>query len=243
MRLMSVRPLAARLARRVARPALALALLAPLTVPAQEPGRVDSATRAAPAAPGANASAIADTIEYFLQARMADAIRADRDGWLGVRREAESRWAVERDIAQRLRGEVGGVEQQIDGVERRIKEARKAKNDTLRTAAEGEKRVLERRRDLVRLRRAVHEAQAEQARLERDHADAAVRAADAEQAIAERRLLATPADPVQRLAFEELQSRWLQALRTREARLYDVADRKFRVVEARIALLERSRRR
>jgi hypothetical protein len=41
--------------------------------------------------------------------------------------------------------------------------------------------------------------------------------------------------------FQELTSRWLQALRTRTARAYDLEDRRFKVVEAQLELLKRQR--
>ena len=85
-------------------------------------------------------------------------------------------------------------------------------------------------------------AQAEEARIHREFLDASVRATDAELAIAERREQVLPDDASQRTAFEELSSRWLQVLRTRAARAYDLEDRRFKVVEAQIDLLKRQRR-
>jgi chromosome segregation ATPase len=214
------------------------------TVPARAAAAAVTASTPTLAPTGAGgAAAIADTIEAGLVARTLAAIQGERDRWLGERRDAETRWATATTRAQAMRGEIAALERAIDTLARKASAARKEKRDADRAAAETERRATERALDIVRARREVVAAEGEQARLERDHADAAVRAADAEQAIAERRAVASHADPVQRLAFEELQSRWLQALRTREARNADVADRRFRVVEARLALLERERKR
>lgn len=244
-----------RSVRRVA--AGAVLVIAPVCMEAQEPAvprpatdsvvarpaTVVPATVTPATTPAAGSVAIADTIEAGLVARPLAAIQGDRDRWLVERREAETRWATATTRAQAMRAEIAALERTIDTLGRRASAARKEKRDADRTAAETERRAAERALDIVRARRDVVVAEGEQARLERDHADAAVRAADAEQAIAERRAVASHADPVQRLAFEELQSRWLQALRVREARNADVADRRVRVVDARQALLERERKR
>ena len=100
---------------------------------------------------------------------------------------------------------------------------------------------MERSLDLIQARFGLREAQAEAARVERDFFDASIQAADAELTIAERRDLVVPDDPAQRTAFQELTSRWLQALRTRAARAYDLEDRRFKVIEAQMLLLKRQR--
>lgn len=229
-------------------PAIAAAQEASASRPAADSGTAPAvapvtspATSAA--ATATSASAIADTIEAGLVARPLAAIQGERDRWLVERRDAETRWAAATARARTMRVEIEALERSVDTLGRKASAARKEKRDADRATAESERRAVARTLDIVRERREVVVAEGEQARLERDHADAAVRAADAEQAIAERRAVASHADPVQRLAFEELQSRWLQALRTREARNADVADRRLRVVEARQALLERERKR
>ncbi|MCU0619059.1 MAG: hypothetical protein MUF40_04020 [Gemmatimonadaceae bacterium] len=225
--------------------ALATAVLAPCVLAAQG-APADSAVRAAPPVPPAlvaSPAAIADTIEAGLVARGLDAIRGERDGFLVARREAETRWAERREAVQRTRTEIAQAERAREAAEEKSRAARKSKQDAERAAADQERRRIERTLLLLRATIEVREAEAELGRIERDAADAAVRAADAEQAIAERRQLASHADPVQRLAFEELQSRWLEALRLRTQREGDVVDRRYRVIEARQTLLERQRRR
>ena len=232
--------------------AVPAALLVAATVRAQQPSAPDSTaavprpspvTSAATPTAGDQAALLADSIEAGLAARASAAILADRDGWLAQRRDAETRWATANARAGALRDELRASEQLRDAVEKKLGLAKKEKREIDRAAAESERKGVERRIDLLRARRELAVAEGELARLEREHADAAVRAADAEQAVAERKAVATPVDPVQRIALEELQSRWLQALRTREQRAMDVADRRLRVVESRQALLERARRR
>ena len=183
----------------------------------------------------------ADTFELILTSRALDTVRREKDRFLGERRDAETRWTAMRDSASRLTASIGEVKTAITDASKREKSARKDKRDADRSAALADKRRLERSLSILESRVDLRMAQAEQARLERDFLDAAVRADDAELTIAERREQVLPDDPTQRTAFQELTSRWLQALRTRSARAYDVADRRFRVVEAQIELLKRLR--
>ena len=104
------------------------------------------------------------------------------------------------------------------------------------------KRQLERSFELIEARYDLRRAQIDQARIERDYLDASIRADDAELAIAERATQVLVTDPTQRSVFEELTNRWLQALRTRTARAYDLEDRRFKVIEAQLELLKRQRR-
>lgn len=183
----------------------------------------------------------ADTIEVILTARATDSVRVEKDRFLGERRDAETRWAALRDQASRLKGTIGELKDAIDAASAKEKLAKKDKRDADRIAAAADKRQIERSLALVQARYALREAQAEEARIQRDFIDASVRADDAELAIAERRDQVVPNDPSQRSAFQELTSRWLQALRTRTARAYDLEDRRFKVVEAQLALLKRQR--
>ena len=183
----------------------------------------------------------ADTFEVILTSRAQDTVRSEKDRFLGERRDAEMRWTAMRDSASRLKGSIGEVKSAINDASNREKSARKDKRDADRIAALADKRRLERALAILESRFELRQAQADQARLERDFLDAAVRADDAELAIAERREQVLPDDPTQRTAFQELTSRWLQALRTRSARAYDVEDRRFKVVEAQIELLKRLR--
>lgn len=186
-------------------------------------------------------SSAADTSESILMARSADSILTDKDRLLGERRDAESRWAALKDQELRLKAGIGEVKSAIGDAGNREKQAKKEKRDSDRIAAAADKKRLERALDLLEARYDLRRAQSEQARVERDHLDAAVRADDAELSLAERRAQVLPDDPTQLTAFQELTSRWLQALRTRSARAYDVEDRRFKVVEAQIELLKRQR--
>ncbi len=199
----------------------------------------------APALPPTPFPAVAaDTLEVIVSARAVDSVRVEKDRLLGERRDAESRWTTYRDQSARLKSGVGELKAAVDAAENREKAARKEKRDGDRIMAQVEKRRLERARDIVDARFGLRLAQVEYARIEREFLDAAVRADDAELAIAERRDALGPvamADPSQRQAFQELTNRWLQALRTKAARGYDVEDRRFKVVEAQLELLKRQR--
>ncbi len=146
-----------------------------------------------------------------------------------------------REQAEKLRAAIAEVKDAISAVNAKEKLARKDKRDNDRIFALTEKKQLERSLSLLEGRYALRLAQAEHARLMRDQLDAAIRADDAELAIAERQAQVVPNDPSQRSAFQELTSRWLQALRSQTARAYDVEDRRFKVVEAQIELLKRQR--
>ncbi len=183
----------------------------------------------------------ADTSEVILTARVVDTIRIEKDRFLGERRDAETRWTTLRDEGEKLKGQVAEIGNAIDAASAKEKQAKKDKRDTDRIAASAEKRQLERSLDLIEARFALRRAQIEKARMERDFLDASIRADDAELAIAERQAQVSPDDPSQRSVFQELTSRWLQALRTRTARAYDLEDRRFKVVEAQIDLLKRQR--
>lgn len=193
-----------------------------------------------PSAAALPASA-ADTNETIIVARARDTVRSEKDRLLGERRDAETRWAAMRDSASRLKASIGEVKSAINDASNREKAAKKEKRDGDRIAATADKRRLERSLELLEARFELRQAQGEQSRLERDWLDAWVRADDAELVIAERREQVLPDDPTQRTAFQELTSRWLQALRTRSARAYDLEDRRFKVVEAQIELLKRQR--
>ncbi len=186
-------------------------------------------------------SSAADTAEIILVARSADSIRTDKDRLLGERRDAEARWAALRDQELRLKASLSEVKSAIGDAGNREKQAKKEKRDGDRIAATDDRKRLERALDLIEARYGLRRAQSEQARVERDHIDAAVRADDAELSIAERQAQVLPDDPTQRTTFQELTSRWLQALRTRTARAYDLEDRRFKVVEAQMELLKRQR--
>ena len=186
-------------------------------------------------------SSAADTSEIVLVARTTDSIRTEKDRLLGERRDAETRWAGLKDQELRLKASISEVKVAIDDAGKREKQAKKDKREADRIAAAVDRKRLERALDLIESRYDLRRAESEEARVERDHLDAAVRADDAELAIAERREQVLPDDATQRTAFQELTSRWLQALRTRTARAYDVEDRRFKVVEARIELLKRQR--
>jgi hypothetical protein len=183
----------------------------------------------------------ADTIEVIMVARARDSVRSEKDRLLGERRDAELRWTMLRDSAQRLKAGVSEVKNAINDANNREKQAKKEKRDADRIAALADKRRLERSLDILEARYGLRAAQVEQAKQERDFLDASIRADDAELAIAERREQVLPDDPAQRAAFQELTSRWLQALRSRTARSYDLEDRRFKVVEAQIELLKRQR--
>ncbi len=183
----------------------------------------------------------ADTSEVILTARAVDTVRLEKDRLLGERRDAESRWTAVRDQGERLKAQIAEVKDALSGVNAKEKQAKKDKRDSDRIAASVEKRQLERSLELLEARYALRRTQIEQARLDRDFLDASVRADDAELAIAERQAQVVPNDPSQRSVFQELTSRWLQALRTRAARAYDLEDRRFKVVEAQMELLKRMR--
>jgi len=183
----------------------------------------------------------ADTIEIIITARDTDTVRIEKDRLLGERRDAETRWAGFRDQSLRLKATISELKGAISAASAKEKLAKKDKRDADRIAALADKRRIERSLDLVEARYELREAQAEEARVTRDFLDASVRADDAELEIAERRDQVVPDDPSQRTAFQELTSRWLQALRTRSARSNDVEDQRFKVIEAQIALLKRQR--
>jgi chromosome segregation ATPase len=174
-------------------------------------------------------------------ARSADTVRMEKDRLLSERRDAEAKWATLREQSARLRTSITEVRQAVSEANNRSKAAKKDKRDSDRAVAEVEKRQLERSLALLESRFDLRTAQAELAKVEREVLDASIRAADAEGAIAERRQQVLPDDPSQRGAFNELTSRWLQALRTRSARAYDLEDRRFKVVEAQIGMLKRQR--
>ena len=182
-----------------------------------------------------------DTSETIISARARDTVRSEKDRLLGERRDAETRWTSLRDSASRLKTSISEVKGAISDAGNREKSAKKDKRDADRIAALADKRRLERSLDILEARYDLRQAQADQAKQERDFLDASVRADDAELVISERREQVLPDDPTQRPAFQELTSRWLQALRTRSARAYDVEDRRFKVVEAQIELLKRQR--
>jgi len=140
-----------------------------------------------------------------------------------------------------LKATISELKGAISAASAKEKLAKKDKRDADRIAALADKRRIERSLDLVEARYELRDAQAEEARVTRDFLDASVRADDAELEIAERRDQVVPDDPSQRTAFQELTSRWLQALRTRSARSNDVEDQRFKVIEAQIALLKRQR--
>ena len=182
-----------------------------------------------------------DTNEVLIVARGVDSIRVERDRMLGERRDAETRWAARRDQTQQLRSAMAEVRSAIESADQRAKVAKKEKREADRALAALDKRRLERSLELLDARYELRRAQTELSKIERDFLDAAIRADDAESAIAERRAQVVPDDPSQRPAFQELTNRWLQALRTRTARAYDLEDRKFKVVEAQLELLKRQR--
>ena len=214
-----------------------------LAVTAAALGAQQSTPPGATAVPSAAAlpASAADTNETIIVARARDTVRSEKDRLLGERRDAETRWAAMRDSASRLKASIGEVKSAINDASNREKAAKKEKRDGDRIAATADKRRLERSLELLEARFELRQAQGEQSRLERDWLDAWVRADDAELVIAERREQVLPDDPTQRTAFQELTSRWLQALRTRSARAYDLEDRRFKVVEAQIELLKRQR--
>ena len=222
--------------RRAAQFALALLL----------PAGAVRAQQAIPVVPSAGVSALpaaaADTTEPLPAPRATIAVRADRDRILGELRESENRWATLRDQAARIKANIGEVKGALSSASSREKQASKDKREGDRTAAQADKRRLERAIYLIEGRVQLRTIQAEEARIQREFLDAAVRATDAELAIAERSEQVLPNDASQRTAFEELSSRWLQALRTRAARAYDLEDRRFKVVEAEIEMLKRQRR-
>lgn len=184
----------------------------------------------------------ADTSEVILTARLVDTIRIEKDRFLGERRDAESRWTTLRDQGEKLKAQIAELKDALSGVNAKEKQAKKDKRDTDRIAAAAEKRQLERSLELIEARYELRRAQIETARTERDFLDASIRADDAELAIAERQTQVLPDDPSQRSVFQELTNRWLQALRTRSARAYDLEDRRFKLVEAQLELLKRQRR-
>lgn len=226
---------------RFGRTTLQLALNLALTAAAL--GAQQSVPQGATAVPSATVlpASAADTNEIIVVARARDTVRSEKDRLLGERRDAETRWAAMRDSASRLKVSVGEVKSAINDASNREKDAKKEKRDGDRIAALADKHRLERALDILQSRFELRQAQGEQSRSERDWLDASVRADDAELAIAERREQVLPNDPTQRTAFQELTSRWLQALRTRAARAYDLEDRRFKVVEAQIELLKRQR--
>lgn len=203
----------------------------------QSPPQTATAVPVAVALP----TSAADTVEIIVTARSRDSVRAEKDRFLGERRDAESRWGSLRDSLTRLKASVAEVKDAISGASSREKQAKKDKRDGDRIAALADKRRLERSLSILEARFDLRAAQVDQAKQERDFLDASIRADDAELAIAERREQVLPDDPTQRSAFQELTSRWLQALRTRGARSYDVEARRFKVVEAQIELLKRQR--
>jgi hypothetical protein len=182
-----------------------------------------------------------DTSETIIMARARDTVRSEKDRLLGERRDAETRWTALRDSASRLKASISEVKGAINDAGNREKSAKKDKRDADRIAALADKRRLERSLEILEARYDLRQAQVDQAKQERDLLDASVRADDAELVIAERKEQVLPDDPTQRTAFQELTNRWLQALRTRSARAYDVADRRFKVVEAQLELLKRQR--
>lgn len=194
------------------------------------------------AAPGSTMpAAAADTVELLPPARAADTVRTDRDRLLRELREAENQWAALRDQSLGMRANLVELKTAIESAADREKLAKKAKRDDERVAAQTDKRRLERARDLIEARIDLREAQTEAMRIQRDYLDAGVRAADAELVIAERRDQVLPDDASQRTAFEELNSRWLLALRTHSARAYNLEARRFKVIEAQIDMLKRQR--
>ena len=186
-------------------------------------------------------AAAGDTTETLISARAVDTVRAEKDRLLSARREAESRWTTLRDQSQQLKSGVGDIRSSLNEAGNREKAAKKEKREADRLTALVEKRQLERSLRIVEARYELRQAQVEHARTERDVLDASIRADDAELSIAERRDQVLPADPTQRAAFMELTNRWLQAIRTRTARAYDLEDRKFKVVEAQLELLKQQR--
>jgi chromosome segregation ATPase len=183
----------------------------------------------------------ADTTEVLLTARSVDTVRTEKDRFLGERRDAETHWGQLREQGERLKAQIAELKDALSGVNAKEKLAKKDKRDTDRIAAAAEKRQLERSLEIIEARYALRRAQIEQAKLDRDFLDASIRADDAELAIAERQTQVLPDDPSQRGVFQELTSRWLQALRTRSARAYDLEDRRFKVIEAQMELLKRMR--
>ena len=204
------------------------------------------AQQTVPVLPSAVVSALpaaaADTTEPLPAPRTTNVVRADRDRILGELRESENRWATLRDQAARMKANIGEVKGALSSATSREKQAKKDKSESDRTAAQADKLRLERAIYLIEGRMDLRAAQAEEARIHREFLDASVRATDAELAIAERREQVLPDDASQRTAFEELSSRWLQVLRTRAARAYDLEDRRFKVVEAQLDMLKRQRR-
>ena len=186
-------------------------------------------------------AAAGDTIEILVTARALDTVRVEKDRLLGARRDAESRWTSLREQSQQLKAGVGEIRSTLNEASNREKQARKEKREADRLTAQVEKRQLERSLRIVDARYELRLAQVEHARIERDFLDASIRADDAEISIAERRDQVVPNDPAQRAAFLELTNRWLQALRTRSARAYDLEDRRFKVVEAQLELLKQQR--
>ncbi len=216
-----------------------LALVPARLLQAQEPPPVTAT--AVPAVSVIPASA-GDTSEIIRTARAADTVRIEKDRFLGERRDAETRWVTLREQGEKLKGGLAEVKDAISAATAKEKQAKKDKRDNDRIFALAEKRQLERSFDLIEARYDLRRAQIDQARIERDYLDASIRANDAELAIAERSAQVPPTDPTQRSVFEELTNRWLQALRTRTARAYDLEDRRFKVVEAQLEMLKRQRR-
>lgn len=213
--------------------------LAPAVVLAQQtPPAIATAVPAVSVIP----ASAADTSEVLRTARAVDTVRLEKDRFLSERRAAESRWVSMREQGDKLKAEVAEVKDAISAANAKEKQAKKDKRDNDRIFALAEKRQLERSLELLEGRYDLRRAQVEVARIERDYLDASIRADDAELAIAERQTQVVPDDPSQRTVFQELTSRWLQALRTQSARAYDLEDRRFKMVELQIELLKRQRR-
>lgn len=221
----------------------AAVLLMACTVPFPGVSAQETATPRAPATAATSLfpASAADTVEVLLVARATDTVRVAMDRLLGERRDAETRWAALRDQSTRLKGTITELQNAIDSASAREKLAKKDKREADRITAAADKRQLQRARELVEARFELRQAQDEEARIHRDFIDASIRAHDAELSIAERRDQVVPTDPSQRTVFQELTSRWLQALRTRSARANDLEDRRFKVIDAQIALLKRQR--
>ncbi len=218
-----------------------LAVLLPLSAGLMRAQQTTPPVATAVPTPSVIPASAADTSEVILTARGIDTVRVEKDRLLGERRDAESQWAVYREQGERLKAQVAELKDAISAVNAKEKQAKKDKRDNDRVVAIAERRQLERSLDLIEARYSLRMAQIEQARMLRDFLDASVRADDAELAIAERQSQVVPGDPSQRTVFQELTSRWLQALRTRTARAYDLEDRKFKVVEAQMDLLKLQR--
>lgn len=174
-----------------------------------------------------------DTTEVLVVSRGLDSIRADRERIGRFRGEADGRYSNARARLAETETQVELFEKEIDAINEKIKVAKKAKQEAEKTVLDADKKTLERRKTLVERRRDLRRAEVELGQAELDYSEEAIRALDFEQQLERKRQ-----DQADRALLIELERKTLEAKVEQESRRKSLADRRGRVVERQLSVME-----